>query len=136
MGFMGMCSPKRVGFFSHIGYKQGMVLALWSGNIGQVSWKKLLFDNYQKDRHEKPIIVPAAKVINRESNFWPDHKQGGKNRRIKWGKSLWKWPAYPHPAFLGVSPGYNVTCTVIVHFCSMRFCQPLHMHKPKDDMRG
>ena len=25
---------------------------------------------------------------------------------------------------------------VIVNFCSMLFCQPLHMHKLKDDMIG
>ena len=46
-----------------------------------VSWKKLHFHNYQKDHHQKPninimfrVTVPAAKVINRVSNFLPGHK--------------------------------------------------------------
>ena len=40
------------------------------------------------------------------------------------------------PQFLGVSPGgMGIKChTVIVNFCSMRFYQPLHMQKLKDDM--
>ena len=56
----------------------------------------------------------------------------------KWGKSLEKWSANPHPDFLGVSPGgIGIKChTVIVNFCSRQFYQPLHMQKLKDDMIG
>ena len=122
MCYMGMCSPKRVGFFSHIGHKQGMVLVPQSGNIGYVSWKKLLFHNYQKDRHQKPnimyrVTVPAAKVINRLSNFGQFINRVAKIADFghKWGKSLCKWSAYPHPAFLGSIPW--VQChTVIANF--------------------
>ena len=51
----------------------------------------------------------------------------------KWGNSLWKWSAYPHPAWK-YSPGImsHSNC----QFYSMQFCQPLHMHKLKDDITG
>jgi len=56
-----------------------MVLVLWSGNIGYVSWKKLLFIVVKKTaksptKNYVGETVPAAKVINRVSNFWPDRK--------------------------------------------------------------
>jgi len=53
----------------------------------------------------------------------------------KWGKSLWKcMVCIPPPSLSGSIP--LVQChTVIVNFCSMWFCQPLHIHKLfKDDM--
>ena len=77
IGYMGLCSPKRVGLATLV-IKEGMVLALLSGNIGYISWKKLPFHNYHKDYHQTlnmfRVTAPAVKVINRVSNFWPGHK--------------------------------------------------------------
>ena len=69
---MGTCSSKRVRFFSHIGHKQDMVLALQSGNIGYVSQKKLPFHNYQEDRHQKPFIT----YVYGNCTSCKGHKQG------------------------------------------------------------
>ena len=134
MGYMGMCSPPKIGFFSHIGHEQGMVLALQSGNIGYVSWKRVLniyIIIIRKTTTKSPtlilfrVTVPAAKVINRVAKI--------ADFGYKWGKSLWKWSAYPHPAFLGESP--QVQCHSNYQFLfhvilSATTC----MHKLKDDM--
>ena len=64
------------------------------------------------------VTVPAAIVIKRVSNFDQAINRVAKIADFghKWGKSLGKWSAYPHPAFLGVSPGYNVTQQLSILF--------------------
>ena len=81
MGYMGRCSPKRVGFsatlvVNRVWFQQSSpeILGMFLGR----SYFFIMIKKRATKAHATLIMfrvtVPAAKVINRVSNFWPGHK--------------------------------------------------------------
>ena len=157
MGYMDMPSPKRVGFVRHIGHKigYGFSTLVWKYWVCFLEEANTFHNNYKKDCHPKPNInyvqcnctgCKGHKIydlcnlyLSQVSKFWPGHKQLGWQKLqtlvingVRVYESCLHTPTWSFWEYsLGIMSHSN-NC----QYFSMQFCQPLHMHKLKDDVIG